>query len=271
MGDVLQVGGGASDAFEPGPGAGEGAVGRLGDRNVGVLVLLEQMHQAQAVLGQQDAVRIEGEHVIGVGDLPTALAGPDGHRGDHIDCQNLRIPGLSDDGGYAACATFPTDALAAIPDALTPEDAAPLMCAGVTTFNGLRNTRARAGEVVAVLGVGGLGHLGVQFAAKMGFETVAIARGQDKAAFAHQLGAHHYIDSTQQDVAAELTKLGGASVVLSTVTSAPAMTATVAGLRGSRRACRGGCLAGAARDPTRGSHHAFTLGGRPPVGHLERL
>ena len=152
-------------------------------------------------------------------------------RGDHIDCQHLRVPGLSDDGGYATYANFPTDALAAIPDALTAQEAAPLMCAGVTTFNGLRSTQARAGELVAILGVGGLGHLGVQFAAKMGFETVAIARGQDKAEFAHQMGAHHYIDSTSQDVAGELTKLGGASVVLATVTNGPAMAATVAGLR----------------------------------------
>ena len=152
-------------------------------------------------------------------------------RGDFIDCQHLRVPGLSDDGGYAAYATFPSDALAAIPDALTAPEAAPLMCAGVTTFNGLRSTQARAGELVAILGIGGLGHLGVQFAAKMGFETVAIARGQDKADFAHQMGAHHYIDSTSQDVAGELTKLGGASVVLATVTNGPAMAAIVAGLR----------------------------------------
>ncbi len=152
-------------------------------------------------------------------------------RGDFIDCQNLRVPGLSDDGGYAEYATFPADALAAIPDALTPEEAAPLMCAGVTTFNGLRRTQARAGELVAILGIGGLGHLGVQFAHKMGFETVAIARGQDKADFAHQLGAHHYIDSTSQDVAQELTRLGGASVVLATVTNGPAMSSTITGLR----------------------------------------
>ncbi|HEX4018147.1 MAG TPA: alcohol dehydrogenase [Frankiaceae bacterium] len=152
-------------------------------------------------------------------------------RGDFIDCDNLRVPGLSDDGGYAEYATFPAAALAAIPDLLNPEEAAPLMCAGVTTFNGLRRTQARAGELVAVLGVGGLGHLGVQFANKMGFETVAIARGADKADFAHQLGAHHYIDSTSQDVAQELTKLGGASVVLATVTNGPAMAATVTGLR----------------------------------------
>ena len=104
------------------------------------------------------------------------------------------------------------------------------MCAGVTTFNALRNSGARPGDVVAVLGVGGLGHLAVQFAAKMGFETVAIARGADKEAFARQLGARHYIDSRAQDVAAELQKLGGAAVVLATVTDAKAMSAALGGL-----------------------------------------
>src|SRR5438132_1490241 len=105
-----------------------------------------------------------------------------------------------------------------LPDGLSAAEAAPLMCAGVTTFNGLRRSRASAGDLVAILGLGGLGHLGVQFAVKMGFETVAIARGEDKAHFARQLGAHHYIDSTSQDVAGELGRLGGASVVLATVT-----------------------------------------------------
>jgi D-arabinose 1-dehydrogenase-like Zn-dependent alcohol dehydrogenase len=152
-------------------------------------------------------------------------------RGDFIDCANLRIPGLTDDGGYADMAVFPADALAAIPDGLSDIDAAPLLCAGVTTFNGLRSSRARAGDLVAVLGIGGLGHLGLQFAAKMGFETVAIARGAEKEEFSRQLGAHHYIDSTAADVGAELTKLGGASVVLATVTNGPAMVATVPGLR----------------------------------------
>ncbi|HSP38526.1 MAG TPA: alcohol dehydrogenase catalytic domain-containing protein [Frankiaceae bacterium] len=152
-------------------------------------------------------------------------------RGDFIDCANLRTPGLTDDGGYADFAVFPADALAAIPDELSDIHAAPLMCAGVTTFNGLRRTRARAGELVAVLGIGGLGHLGVQFAARMGFETVAIARGDEKRDFARELGAHHYIDSTASDVGQELTKLGGASVVLATVTHGPSMAATIPGLR----------------------------------------
>jgi D-arabinose 1-dehydrogenase-like Zn-dependent alcohol dehydrogenase len=150
--------------------------------------------------------------------------------GDSIDCANLRTPGLAYDGGYADSMVVPVEALAAIPDALAAAEAAPLMCAGVTTFNGLRTSGARAGDLVAVLGIGGLGHLGVQFAAKMGFETVAIARGADKADAARALGAHHYIDSTASDVADGLQALGGARVVLSTVTNAAAMGAALAGL-----------------------------------------
>ncbi len=150
--------------------------------------------------------------------------------GHSIDCPNLRTPGLAYDGGYAESVVVPVEALAAVPDALSAVEAAPLMCAGVTTFNALRNSPARAGDLVAILGVGGLGHLGVQFARAMGFETVAIARGGDKAAFAQELGAHHAIDSTASDVAAELQALGGARVILSTVTSAPAMTAALGGL-----------------------------------------
>jgi D-arabinose 1-dehydrogenase-like Zn-dependent alcohol dehydrogenase len=121
-------------------------------------------------------------------------------------------------------------ALAAIPDELTAEEAAPLLCAGVTTFNALRNCGARAGDVVAIHGLGGLGHLGVQYAAKMGFKTVAIARGSEKASFAKELGAHVYIDSQSQDAAAELQKLGGAKAILATVTDADAMSSVQGGL-----------------------------------------
>ena len=123
----------------------------------------------------------------------------------------------------------PAQALALVPDELSAVDGAPLMCAGVTTFNALRNSGARGGDVVAVLGIGGLGHLGVQFAARMGFNTVAIARGKDKEAFAKKLGAHHYIDSQASDPAAELNKLGGAKVVIATVTNAEAMAAVLGG------------------------------------------
>lgn len=151
-------------------------------------------------------------------------------RGDFITCQNGRIPGISYDGGYAEYLVAPFEALAAIPEELAAEDAAPLLCAGITTFNALRNSSVRPGDLVAVLGVGGLGHLGVQFANRMGCLTVAVARGRDKAPLAKKLGAHHYIDSTAQEVAAELTRLGGARVILATVTDAKSMSAALPGL-----------------------------------------
>jgi D-arabinose 1-dehydrogenase-like Zn-dependent alcohol dehydrogenase len=152
-------------------------------------------------------------------------------RGDFFACQSgVQVTGLSLDGGYAEFMVAPQTALALIPPELPAPDAAPLMCAGLTTFNALRNSGAVAGDLVAVLGLGGLGHLGVQYAAKMGFRTVGIARGTDKEALARQLGAFHYIDSQSADPAAELAKLGGAKVVLATVTHGPAMSATVAGL-----------------------------------------
>ena len=151
-------------------------------------------------------------------------------RGWLIDCRNLRIPGISYDGGYADAMVAPADALAAIPDQLSAVDAAPLLCAGVTTFNALRHSGAMPGDVVAVLGIGGLGHLGVQFANKLGFCTVAIARGSDKEALSRKLGAHHFIDSATEDVAARLNRLGGARAVLATVTSAKAMTPVIEGL-----------------------------------------
>ena len=152
-------------------------------------------------------------------------------RGDFLVCQVAPlIPGVSYDGGHAEYMVAPAVALARIPEGLSAADAAPLMCAGVTTFNSLRNAGARPGDVVAVLGIGGLGHLGVQFAAKAGYRTVAIARGKDKEPLARRLGAHHYIDSESQDPAAELTRLGGARVILATVTNGKAMTATIGGL-----------------------------------------
>ena len=152
-------------------------------------------------------------------------------RGDLIDCRNLRIPGVTYDGGYAEAMVAPADALALIPDELSPAEAAPLLCAGVTTFNALRESGARPGDLVAILGVGGLGHLGVQFAAKLGFETVAIARGDDKADAAKKFGAHHYIDGNAGDVANRLQSLGGAKVVLATAANSDAMSAVIDGLR----------------------------------------
>ena len=152
-------------------------------------------------------------------------------RGDFLTCRIApQIPGITYDGGYSDFLIVPAAALARIPDALSAVEAAPLLCAGITTYNPLRNSGARPGDLVAVLGVGGLGHLGVQFAAKMGFETVAIARGKDKEALSRELGAHHAIDSDSQDPAAELTRLGGAKVILATVTSGAAMTAVIGGL-----------------------------------------
>jgi len=151
-------------------------------------------------------------------------------RGDLVACQNPSIPGVTFDGGYADYIVAPAEALAAVPDSLQSVAAAPLLCAGITTFNALRNSSAKPPDTVAILGMGGLGHLGVQFAAKMGFNTVAIARGADKEKFAHELGARHYIDSTNTDVAAALQKLGGAKVILATVTDADAMSAALGGL-----------------------------------------
>ncbi len=152
-------------------------------------------------------------------------------RGDAFACETETLmTGVTSDGGYAEYMIAPATALARVPDDLSSVEAAPLMCAGITTFNALRNSGARPGEVVAVLGLGGLGHLGVQFAAKMGFETIAIARGQDKAPLARQLGAHHYIDSRAEDPAAALQKFGGAKVILATATSGAAMDAVQGGL-----------------------------------------
>jgi D-arabinose 1-dehydrogenase-like Zn-dependent alcohol dehydrogenase len=151
-------------------------------------------------------------------------------RGDFVTCRRAQIPGISYEGGYADYVVVPFEALANIPDRLSAVDASPLMCAGITTFNSLRNSGARPGELVAVLGVGGLGHLGVQFASKMGFRTVAIARGQGKAELAKELGAQVYIDSEAENVPDRLQQLGGARIILATAASGEAMTAAVGGL-----------------------------------------
>jgi D-arabinose 1-dehydrogenase-like Zn-dependent alcohol dehydrogenase len=151
-------------------------------------------------------------------------------RGDLIDCQNIRIPGLNYDGGYADFMVTPANGLVRIPDDLSTEDAAPLLCAGVTTFHSLRESGARPGDTVAILGLGGLGHLGVQFARKMGYRTVAIARGADKEALAKELGAHIYIDSAATNAAEELSKLGGAKTILATVPNAQAASELIPGL-----------------------------------------
>lgn len=152
-------------------------------------------------------------------------------RSDFYACQTgIQVTGISFDGGYADYMLAPITALARLPDDLSPVEAAPLMCAGLTTFNALRNCGARPGDLVAILGIGGLGHLGVQYAAKMRFRTAAIARGKDKEELARQLGASHYIDSNSTDPAAELARLGGAAAVIATVTVSSAMAATLGGL-----------------------------------------
>jgi D-arabinose 1-dehydrogenase-like Zn-dependent alcohol dehydrogenase len=150
-------------------------------------------------------------------------------RGDFAMCVNRKVTGIDFDGGYAEYMIAPASAVAAIPDDLPAEEAGPFMCAGVTVFNAMRHSGARAGDLVAVHGIGGLGHLGVQYAQLMGFETVAINRGNDKEELARKLGAHHYIDATT-DVVSELQKLGGARVILATAPNAQAISALVDGL-----------------------------------------
>ena len=152
-------------------------------------------------------------------------------RGLFIFCANGKVPSWHYPGGYAESVTVPSSALARIPSELSDVEAAPMGCAGVSTFNALRRSPAKPGDLVAVLGLGGLGHLGVQFAAKLGFETVAIARGDDKADAAKKFGAHHYIDGNAGDVANRLQSLGGAKVVLATAANSDAMSAVIDGLR----------------------------------------
>ncbi len=166
-------------------------------------------------------------------------------RGDFMTCVKLQIPGISYDGGYSEFVLAPIESLARIPGELTPEEAAPLMCAGVTTFNALRNSGARPGDLVAVQGIGGLGHLGVQFASKFGFETVAIGRGGDKRSLALKLGARAYIDTTSQDVSKQLLALGGARVILATAPDGKAIGTLIDGLGTGGRLV----IVGASTDP----------------------
>lgn len=194
--------------------------------------------------------RVPGHEVIGIVDALGAgvtefaagqrvgvgwSAGYDGtcdacRRGDFFACRMGRVTGISSDGGYAEYMIARSEALARVPEGLVPAEAAPLLDAGLTTFNALRNSGARAGDLVAVLGVGGLGHLGVQYAAKMGFRTVAIAPGRETESLAKELGAAHFIDNVERDPAAELQKLGGARAILATAPSAPAISAMLGGL-----------------------------------------
>jgi alcohol dehydrogenase len=225
-------------------------------------------------LGHEIAGRIDalGPGVTGwsVGDRVAIgwYGGSCGHchacrTGDGIYCEELQVPAISYDGGYADFVVVPAMALAAVPDEITAAEAAPLACAGVTVFNALRRSAARPGDTVAILGLGGLGHLGVRFAAKMGFETVAIARG-DRAELAGRLGARHYIDNATADVAKELQALGGAKVVLSTVPSGEAASATIdgLGLRGEL------VLAGLSLEKIEASLFQLGHGSRRVYGHF---
>ena len=169
---------------------------------------------------------------VGVG----FLGGSCGHcqfcrKGDLVNCQNQAFTGIQHDGGYAEVMIGKASGLISIPDGLSSVDAAPLLCAGLTTFSALRNSPAKAGDLVAVQGIGGLGHLAVQYARHMGFEVAAIGRGADKADLAKKLGAHHYIDSAVADPAKSLQALGGAAVVLATASGGKAVADTVKGLR----------------------------------------
>lgn len=183
--------------------------------------------------------------------------------GDLINCEHLPIPGITADGGYADYVIVDAAALARIPGDVPPEQAAPLMCAGVTTYNALRRSHARGGDLVAVLGVGGLGHLALQYSSKLGFDTVAIARGLDKEELARGLGARHFIDASAGDPAEALGRLGGAAVILATVTSGAAMSAVMGGL-----ARRGQLIVvGASADPIEAPPGALIAGGRSVIGH----
>ncbi len=183
-------------------------------------------------------------------------------RGDFILCENQLVSGINFDGGYADYVIAPANAIALMAPELNDVDAAPLLCAGITTFNSLRNSGARPGDTVAILGIGGLGHLAVQYAAKSGYRTVAIARGQDKGPLAKQLGAHIYIDSTTQDPAKELQKLGGANVILSTLTSAKALEWAVDGLALAGKLI----VVGAPDGPITASPFPMVLGRRTVLG-----
>ena len=183
-------------------------------------------------------------------------------RGDFTMCVNRKVTGIDFDGGYAEYMIAPAAALAAIPDELPAEEAGPFMCAGVTVYNALRNSGARGGDVVAVQGIGGLGHLGVQYARQMGFRTVALGRGKDKEPLARKLGAHHYIDSGAGDAVAELQKLGGARVILATAPNAQAISAVVDGLSPNGKLV----MAGVPTEPLTVSPMSLLLGQRSVAG-----
>jgi len=202
---------------------------------------------------------------VGVG----LIAGEDGvcepcRRGDMVNCQNPVVSGVTTDGGYAEVMIAEARALSSVPDELTSAEAAPLLCAGITTYNALRNAGLRGGDLVAVQGIGGLGHLGVQFARHMGFRTVAIGRGRDKEKLAKDLGAHVYIDTTAEDAATVLQRMGGARAILATGTSGNAMGTLVSGL-----AVHGKLIVvGVPQDELRLNAFPLVFGGRSIHGSL---
>ena len=184
-------------------------------------------------------------------------------RGDFITCKFAQVPGISYDGGYADYMIAPVETLASIPEQLSPIEAAPLMCAGITTYNALRNSGARTGDVVGILGMGGLGHLGIQFASKMGFNTIAIGRARDREEeLMMKLGARQYIDNRTQNAAEELNKLGGAKVVLATVPSGKAMTEILGGLGANGKLV----IIGASDEPIEVPPALMILGRRSLIG-----
>jgi alcohol dehydrogenase, propanol-preferring len=202
---------------------------------------------------------------VGVG----LIAGEDGvcescRRGDAVNCQNPVVSGVTVDGGYAEVMIAEARGLSSIPDELNSADAAPLLCAGITTYNALRNAGLRGGDLVAVQGIGGLGHLGLQFARKMGFHTVAIGRGREKEKLAKDLGAHLYIDTSAEDAAAALQRLGGARAILATATSGAAMGPLVSGLSARGKFV----VVGVPEDPISLSAFPLVFGGRSIYGSL---
>jgi D-arabinose 1-dehydrogenase-like Zn-dependent alcohol dehydrogenase len=202
---------------------------------------------------------------VGVG----LIAGEDGvcepcRRGDIVNCQNPVVSGVTADGGYAEVMIAEARAIASVPDELTSEEAAPLLCAGITTYNALRNAGLRGGDLVAVQGIGGLGHLGVQFARHMGFRTVAIGRGREKEKLARDLGAHVYIDTAADNAAAVMQRMGGAKAILATGTSGDAMGSLLSGL-----AARGKFIVvGVPQDPIQLNAFPLVFGGRSIYGSL---
>src|SRR5262245_2004284 len=183
-------------------------------------------------------------------------------RGDFVNCDDGKITGVSFDGGYAEYMLAPAAAVAAIPESLDPADAAPLLCAGITTFNALRHSGAVPSDLVAVQGIGGLGHLGIQFASKFGYRVAAVGRGAENAALAKRLGAHLYIDSAATNAAAELQKLGGARVILATAPSSKAMSGLIDGLGMNGRMM----VVGASADPIEVTPSQLIFGNRSVQG-----